>query len=117
MSVFQLMNIIGRPAVVEDRAQVRHDAALLPRPALQERAEPGDLLIAVELVERLEDRMVARNLDDRPIRKQPFHFALERVPLAGPWKSSIIAVPPRSRNSRSSGISRSCIRMLLGSTK
>src|ERR1043166_4840386 len=47
-------------AVVENGAEVLHDAAALPRPPLQKRAEARHLRKAVHLVEAAEDRMILR---------------------------------------------------------
>src|SRR3989449_7139932 len=67
--------------VVENRAQVRHDAALLPRAAGEERAEAGDLRGLIDLVEAAEDRMILRHLDDLAVREEALHLAREVVPV------------------------------------
>src|SRR6266851_871858 len=73
----------GTAAVVEDRAQMLHHAASLPRAALEEGSQAGHLRIAVDLVEAAEHRMVLRDLDDLSIREQPFHLVLEHRPFRG----------------------------------
>ena len=59
---------------------MRDEAALLPGAAGHERAEAGDLRIAVELVEAAEDRMVLRDLDDLAIGKHLLHLAARSAP-------------------------------------
>src|SRR6476661_6360872 len=57
-----------RPAVVvEDRAEMRSEATLLPASSREERPEPRHLRIGVKLVETAEDRMIPGNLDDLTI--------------------------------------------------
>src|SRR6266850_4718200 len=73
-------------AVVEDRAQVLHDAAPLPGAPLQERAEARDLRVAVDLVETTEDGMILRHLDDLAIGEQLLHLTFEISPFERPVK-------------------------------
>src|SRR6266853_2806017 len=68
-------------AVVEDRPQMRDEAALLPRPPLHERADTRHLRIPVDLVEAAEDRMILGDVDDLAIGEDTLDLALEVVPF------------------------------------
>ena len=81
MSVLKLMNIIGRPVSSRIVRRCWRDAASLPRPAGEERAEARHLREAIQLVEAAEDRMVLRHLDDLAIGEQQLHLLLEVGPL------------------------------------
>ena len=65
---------------------MRDEAALLPRAALHERADAGDLWIPVDLVEAGKDRVILGHVDNRAIGKDPFDFVLEGLPFERPVK-------------------------------
>src|SRR5207245_9189738 len=71
-----------RPAgVVQDRPQVRDEAAFLPAPSRKKRAEAGDLREPIELVEAAEDRVILRDLHDLAIGKDALDLVGEVLPF------------------------------------
>src|SRR5215203_1699204 len=67
--------------VIEDAAQMRREAALLPGAPAQERSETGNLRILVDAVETRVDRMRRRNLHDLAIRKHPLQLLFRQLPF------------------------------------
>src|SRR5262249_39250185 len=67
--------------IVEDGAQVRDVAALLPAASCHERAQAGHLRVAIDLVEAAEHRVVFRNLDDLTVGEDLLDFTDEVFPL------------------------------------
>ena len=65
---------------------MRDIPALLPRSPLQERSEPRGLRKAVELIEAAENRMIGRQIDDLPVRKDALELTLDISPFDGSVK-------------------------------
>ena len=59
-----------------------------------------DLVALVQIVDRMEDGIRIRNLNDRPIRENTLDALREDFPVRVPQKSSHIRKPPRSKYSR-----------------
>ena len=69
--------------LLDDGAQVRFVAALLPCAALHERADARNLRVGVDLIETSEDRVIGGKIDDLPIGEHLTQLALEVRPFVG----------------------------------